>query len=361
MSKVGIETDRFGVTADGAAVERYTLRNSRGVTVRIITYGATVTELWTPDRQGRTADVVLGFDRLSQYETESPYFGCMVGRVAFRIAGGRFDLDGKTYKLTLNDGRQHLHGGAKGFSRVVWRAEPMPGETPAVRFTYHSPDGDQGYPGALETAVVYALTEQSELRIDCTATTDRPTPVNLTHHGYFNLAGAGLGDVLGHVLRLDADRWIPAEEPDLPSGTIAPVKETPFDFTRPTPIGARIAQVDGKTRGYDLAYLHNHPEGALARVATLHEPQSGRTMEVSTTEPGIVLYTGNYLDGSLKGKAGVVYPQYAGVCLETGRLPDSVHHPHFPSTILRPGQTYRHTCVYRFTCRSGFQPDLPVA
>jgi len=351
MHEATIERDAFGQTADGVAVDRYTLRKG-GMTVRLITYGATVTELWTPDRQGTLADVVLGFDRLSQYETQSPYFGCTVGRVAFRIAGGKFDLDGRSYQLALNEGSDHLHGGTKGFSHVVWRAEPLPDPaSPAVRFTYRSPDGDQGYPGTLDTAVVYALTENGELRIEYTATTDRPTPLNLTHHSYFNLAGAGCGDILGHVLQMDADRWIPAEKPDLPSGEVAPVTGTPFDFTRPTAIGARIREISGPTQGYDLAYLHNYPDGNMARVATLHEPRSGRTMDVSTNEPAIILYTGNYLDGSLRGKRGVPYAQYAGVCLETGRPPDAVHHPSFPSTILRPGQVYRHTCVYQFSAR----------
>lgn len=347
-----IERDAFGETADGVPVDRYTLRNARGMMVRIITYGATVTELWTPDRQGTAADVVLGFDHLSQYETQSPYFGCTVGRVAFRIAGGEFVLDDIPYRLTLNDGSHHLHGGAKGFSRVVWQAEPLPsGVVPGIRFKYRSPDGDQGYPGTLDATVVYTLTAEGGLRIDYTATTDRPTPVNLTHHSYFNLAGAGQGDVLGHVLEIDADQWIPAEEPDLPSGDVASVEGTPFDFTRPMPIGARVYQVGGKTRGYDLAYLHNHPDGDLARVATVYEPRSGRVMDVVTTEPGLVLYGGNYLDGSLRGKGGAAYAQYSGVCLETGRPPDAVHHPHFPSTILRPGQVYRHTCIYRFSTR----------
>jgi aldose 1-epimerase len=352
VHEAAIERDAFGKTADGVAVDRYTLRNSGGLTVRLITYGATVTELWTPDRQGAAADVVLGFDRLSQYETQSPYFGCTVGRVAFRIARGEFVLDGRSYQLTLNDGLHHLHGGLKGFSHVVWQAEPLPSRVaPAVRFTYRSPDGDQGYPGTLDVAVVYTLSEDDELRIDYTATTDRPTPVNLTHHSYFNLAGAGSGDVLGHALQIDADRWIPAEQPDLPSGEIASVTGTPFDFTRPTAIGARLHQIGGQAQGYDLAYLHNHPEGSLARVASVHEPLSGRSMAVSTDEPALVLYTGNYLDGSLVGKGGAAYARHAGVCLETGRPPDAVHHPHFPATILRPGQVYRHTCVYRFSTR----------
>lgn len=353
MGKIDVEKDFFGNTADGISVDRYTLRNKHGIMVRIITYGATVTELWVPDREGNLADVVLGFDNVSQYETQDAYFGCTVGRVAFRIANGSFVLDGKSYELTRNDGPHHLHGGTKGFSRVVWQATPVStGDGASVRFSYRSPDGDQGYPGTLDVAVLYTLTDENELRIEYTATTDQPTPVNLTHHSYFNLGGAGSGDVLGHVVQLDADRWIPAEEPDLPSGEIVFTKNTPYDFNQPTPIGARIAQTDRRSMGYDLCYLRNCPDGRLARVATLHEPVAGRAIDVSTTEPSVVLYTANYLNGSLRGKHGVAYQKHAGVCLETGRPPDAVHYPHFPSTILRPGECYNHTCVYRFYTKS---------
>ena len=352
MKQMAIGRDVFGETADGIAVDRYTLRNAQGVVVRIITYGATVTELWTPDRRGELADVVLGFDDLAHYETQSPYFGCIVGRVAFRIARGQFVLDGKPYQLTLNDGPNHLHGGLKGFSHVVWHAQPLTNDgSPAVKLTHRSPDGDQGYPGTLDATVVYTLTENSELRIDYTATTDQPTLVNLTHHGYFNLAGAGGGDVLQHVVQIDADRWIVSDEPGLPTGEIACVHDTRYDFNQPTPIGARIGQAGGAVTGYDLCYLHNHPDGLMAHVATLGEPTSGRTMAVSTTEPAIVLHTGDYLDGSLQGKGTLVYPKHAGVCLETGRPPDAIHYPDFPSTILRPDQTYRHTCVYHFSAK----------
>ncbi len=350
MCKLPIEKNVFGQTADGADVDRYTLRNSRGAMARVITFGATVTELWMPDRDGKLADVVLGFDQLGQYEQHGPYFGAIVGRVAFRIAGSKFELDAAEYRLSSYDGGPHLHGGARGFSHMVWQAEPTTiDDAPAVKLTYRSPDGDQGYPGTLDTAVVFSLTEDNELRIECTAITDRPTLVNLAHHGYFNLAGAGAGDILGHLLQIDADRWIPAEQPDLPSGEVAPVEGTPFDFTHPTRIGARIGTGPGKVEGYDLCYMHNHPGGNLARVASVSESSTGRTLEVLTNEPAVVLYTGDYLDGTLVGKHGVAYPKHAGVCLETGRPPDAVHHPHFPSTVLRPGETYRHTCIYRFT------------
>jgi aldose 1-epimerase len=350
MSQASVSKEPFGRTADGTPVDRYTLTNVNGMKVRLINYGATVTELWTADRQGQLADVVLGFDNLSQYETQSPYFGCIVGRVAFRIAGAQFELDGQTYHLSQNRKGGHLHGGVKGFSHCVWHAEPTADpQSPGVRLTLRSPDGDQGYPGNLDITVVYSLTPQNEMRIDCAATTDHATPINLTHHGYFNLAGAGRGTILDNVLQLDADRWIVADEPDVPSGVIAKVQGTPFDFTRPMSIGARIGQVGGKTRGYDLAYLHNQPEGRLSRIGTLLDPASGRSMDVSTNEPGVVFYCANFLDGTLRGKGGANYPQHSAVCLETGRPPDCVHYPHFPSTILRPGQTYRHTCVYRFS------------
>jgi len=349
MSNVGIQKDVFGVTADGVPVDRYTLAGAGGLKIRLITYGAAVTELHAPDRDGRLDDLVLGFDRLEQYETESPYFGCVVGRVAFRITEGRFDLDGNAYELTLNTGPHHLHGGVKGLSWVVWEAEPLEDETPAVKLTYRSPDGDQGYPGNLDLSVVYSLNDRNEMRIDYTATTDAPTPVNLTHHGYFNLAGAGSGDVWGHTLRLDADRYSVTDEAIIPTGELAPVEGTRFDFTEPTPLGARVERTGDTTAGCDLAYLLRRHDGSLAHVATMHEPTTGRVMEVESTAPAIVLYTGEYLDGTLRGKGGAVYLRHAAFCLEPGHLPDSVHHPGFPSVILRPGETYRHTLVYRFS------------
>jgi aldose 1-epimerase len=352
MSKARIDKDTFGTTADGTRVDRYTLRNASGMTLRLITYGAAVTELHVPDRNGRLADVVLGFDRLEQYETESPYFGCIVGRVAFRITRGRFELDGNAYQLTLNTGPHHLHGGVKGLSWVVWEAEPIEtGEGPAVKLTHRSPDGDQGYPGNLDAAVVYALNDRNEMRIDYTATTDRPTPVNLTHHGYFNLAGAGSGDVFDHRLWLRADRYSVTDEAIIPTGELAPVEGTRFDFTGPTALGARLDHAGDQVVGYDLAYLLDRQDTSLAHVATVHEPSTGRVMEVDTTAPAMIFYTGEYLDGTLKGKSGAIYPRHAGFCLEPGHLPDSVHHPGFPSVILRPGETYRQTSVYRFSAK----------
>jgi len=309
--------------------------------------------LWVPDRGGRAKDVVLGFDNLAGYEgPENPYFGGTVGRVAFRITEGKFTLDGQTYRLSLNVPPHHLHGGTKGFSRMVWKGEALAeGREPAVKLTLQSPDGDQGYPGKLEATVVYTLTERNELAIEYTAVTDRPTPVNLTHHSYFNLAGAGRGDVLGHVLQLEATRYTPLDEKKIPTGQIEPVEGTPYDFLRPTTIGARMRPPSEVADGYDLSYPVNRPGSAtrLIRVATLREPTSGRVLEVLSTQPAIVLYTGNYLDGTLGGKGGKLYPKHAGVCLETAHLPDSVNRPTFPSVILRPGQAYRHRCVYRFS------------
>jgi len=348
-----IEKDRFGTTADGTAVDRYTLRNAQGMTVRLISYGAAITELSVPDRHGRCDDVVLGFDQLAQYESpRNPYFGATVGRVAFRIVEGKFTLDGKQYQLPVNAPPHHLHGGPKGLSRLVWKAEPLAGPLPAVKFTIASPDGDQGYPGNLQASVTYTLTGRSELIIEYTATADRPTPVNFTQHSYFNLAGAGSGGVLQHVLQLEASRYTPLDEKKIPSGKIEPVAATPYDFRQPTAIGARIRPESKVTDGYDLSFVVDAVQDSTpARVATLSEPSSGRVMEVLSTQPAIVLYTANYLDGTLQGKRGAVYGKHAGVCLETAHLPNSVNRPEFPSIILRPGQTYHHTCVYRFSTR----------
>ncbi|NUQ61740.1 MAG: galactose mutarotase [Pirellulales bacterium] len=344
-----IEQQPFGATAGGEAVVRYTLRNANGLSASLINFGAAVTELNVPDRQGKLDDIVLGFDNLGQYETQSPYFGCVVGRVAFRIPGGRFELDGRTYQLELNRGEHHLHGGTKGFSWVVWRAEPLEAkEGPAVRFSYHSPDGDQGYPGNLDAAVVYSLTDRNELKIDYTATADRPTPVNLTHHGYFNLAGAGSGDVLDHVVWINADHYTPTDAAMTPTGEIAPVAGTVFDLRKPLRIGDRHAE----TGGFDLAYLQNHAGGSLELVARVEEPSGERVMEVLSTAPAVIFYTGKWLPERIDGKRGQVYKRFGGLCVETGHLPGSVHHKAFPSTILRPGQTYRQTCVYRFSTKS---------
>ncbi len=344
--KANLETSSFGVLPDGRPATLFTLTNSNGVVAKITNYGTIITELHVPDRQGRFADIVLGFNRLEPYLKGHPYFGCTVGRVANRIAGGKFTLDGKTYRLAVNNGPNHLHGGLRGFDKVLWEAEPQ--GAGAVRFAYVSPDLEEGYPGRLEVAVLMTLTAANELRIDYTATTDQATPVNLTNHSYFNLAGEGQGHVLDHVLMIAADHFTPSNADLIPTGEIKAVKGTPLDFTRPTPIGARFSQLRGDPIGYDNNFVLNSGGGSLALAARVTEPGSGRVMEVETTQPGLQLYTANFLDGSLVGKRGVAYARHSAFCLETQHFPNAVNEPAFPSVILRPGQTYRQTAIYRF-------------
>lgn len=345
--KATLQTSNFGALPDGRTVTLFTLTNLNGLVAKVTNYGTIITELHVPDRRGQLADVVLGFDRLEPYLKGHPYFGCTVGRVANRIAGGQFTLDGKTYKLAVNNGPNHLHGGLRGFDKVLWQAEPQGAE--ALKFTYLSPDMEEGYPGRLEVTVLMTLTPANELRIDYTATTDKATPVNLTNHSYFNLAGEGAGDVLGHVLMIAADHYTPANAALIPTGEIKPVKGTPLDFTRPTPIGARFSQLQGDPLGYDNNFVLNSGGRSLALAARVAEPKSGRVMEVHATQPGIQLYTANFLDGSLVGKRGVAYARHSAFCLETQHFPNAVNEPGFPSVILRPGQTYRHTTNYRFS------------
>lgn len=348
-----VKKESFGKTADGLEVDRYTLVNSHGLTAKVMTYGALLTELHVPDKKGKMADVVLGFSRLEDYLKGHPYFGCTTGRVANRIAKGRFLLDGKEYQVAVNNGPNHLHGGLKGLDKVIWKAEVVESDLgPAVRFSYQSPDGEEGYPGTLNISVTYTLTEVDELRIDYLATTDAATPVNLTNHAYFNLAGEGSGKVLGHELTLYADFYTPVDETGIPTGEISKVEGTVMDFRSSTPIGSRIDQLTGDPGGYDHNYvLRKSEEGMLQTAAVLRDPSSGRTMEILTTEPGIQLYTGNYLDGTLSGKAGKTYAIRDAVCLETQHFPDSINQPHFPSTVLRPGAVYRTTTVHRFSAR----------
>jgi len=345
--KSGIQKASFGHARDGTAVDLFTLTNANGLVAKITNYGTIITELHVPDRQGKLGDIVQGFDNLGQYLQTHPYFGCTVGRVANRIAKGKFTLDGKNYALAVNNGPNHLHGGLKGFDKVVWRAEPQPGAS--VKFTYTSADGEEGYPGKLDVTVVMTLTDSNELHIDYTASTDKPTPVNLTNHSYFNLAGQG--GVLGHELMLAADHYTPSDATLIPTGEIKSVKGTPLDFTAPRALGSRIGELKNDERGYDHNFVINNGSKNLVLAARVYEPKTGRLMEVHTTEPGIQLYTANYLDGSLTGKGGMVYRKHSAFCLETQHYPDSVNKPNFPSTILRPGQTYRQTTVHKFAAR----------
>ena len=340
-----IQKAAFGRLPDGMAVDLYTLTNANGLVAKVMNYGTIITELHVPDRKGVLGDVVLGFDNLAQYAKGHPCFGCTVGRVANRIAKGRFTLDGKTYVLAVNNGPNHLHGGLKGFDKKVWKAEPQSGA--AVKFAYTSPDGEEGYPGTLAVAVTMTLTDANELRLDYRATTDRATPVNLTNHSYFNLAGQE--DVLRHELMIAADNYTPTDSTLIPTGEIKPVKGTPLDFTRPAAIGSRISQLHTVPLGYDHNFVLNGGGKRLALAARVYEPESGRVMEVHTTEPGVQLYTANSLDGSLTGKRGVVYRQHGGFCLEMEHFPDSVNQPKFPSVILRPDQIYRQTTVHKFS------------
>jgi aldose 1-epimerase len=344
----------FGQTPDGTKVTAYTLLNKNGMKAKIITYGGIVTELHVPDKDGKLADVTLGHDSLEGYLKGHPYFGAITGRVANRIANAKFTLDGKEYKLAANNGKNTLHGGEKGFDKKVWRAEPMQtGDGPSLKLTYASKDGEEGFPGTLQCTVTYTLTADNALKIDYRATTDKPTPVNITNHAYFNLAGHNSGDVLGHVLQLVADKYTPTDDSLIPTGKIEPVAGTPFDFTKPTAIGERIKQIKADPVGYDLNYVHGTKREESPRlVATVTEPKSGRVMEVLTTEPGVQFYTGNFLDGKNVGKGGAVYKQYNAFCLETQFFPDSPNQPMFPSITLKPGEEYRQTTVYKFKTRN---------
>jgi aldose 1-epimerase len=347
--RVTIEHDRFGKTSDGADVVLYTLTNAHGMVAKVAEYGAMLTELWVPDRDGKLADVVLGFDRVEQYEQSTFFLGATLGRVANRIANGRFTLDGHEYVLATNRAPNHLHGGVKGFDKRVWTSRwlPVSDSTVAVEFRYTSPDGEEGYPGTLHVTVTYTLTDANELRLEYSATTDKPTPVNLTNHSLFNLAGTGT--VLDHVLTINAARYTPVNATLIPTGELASVTGTALDFTRPHRIGERIEALRATTNGYDNNFVLNSGGGALAIAAHVDDPVSGRTMEISTTEPGMQFFTGNRLDGTVSGVGGVMYHQHAGFSLETQHFPDAVNHQSFPSVIRRPGETFHSTTVYRFT------------
>jgi len=348
-----IMKEAFGKTPEGEAVELYTLTNANGLKARIMTYGGIILSLEVPDRDGKLGDITLGYDTLSGYIKETPYFGAIVGRYGNRIGKGMFRLDGVEYRLATNNGENHLHGGVKGFDKVVWDAEGVKeADGVGVKLTYLSVDGEEGYPGNLNCTVVYTLSDNDELKISYRAKTDKATPINLTHHSYFNLAGQGTRDILDHELMLNADKFTPTDAGLIPTGEIRSVAGTPMDFRKPTKIGARI-NADYQPLKFGLGYDHNWvlnkpAEGQMSLAARVYEPSSGRVMEVFTTEPGIQFYSGNFLDGSITGKGGKVYKHRYGLCLETQHFPDSPNKPNFPSVILRPGRIYKHETIYKF-------------
>jgi len=359
ISKISAEATRgekmavFGKTSDGQNVDIYTLTNSNGLEARIMTYGGTVVSIKVPDRNGKLGDVVLGYDDFDGYLKNNPYLGAIAGRYANRIGRAKFSLDGREYSLPKNDGDNTLHGGVVSFGKVVWLGQEAAGRGgTGVTLRYLSKNGEEGFPGDLTITVMYTLTDKNELRIDYAASTDKPTVVNLTNHCYFNLAGKG--SILNHELMINADRFTPVGPGLIPTGELRSVKGTPLDFTAPTTIGARIDEpYDQLTiaKGYDHNWVLNGGGGKLELAAKVHDPATGRVMEVYTTEPGLQFYTGNFLDGSIKGKNGEVYERRDGFCLETQHFPDSPNKPDFPSTVLRPGHTYRSTTIFKFSVK----------
>jgi aldose 1-epimerase len=344
----------FGKTPDGQDVDLYLLTNKNGMEAAISTYGGTVVSLKVPDRGGKFADVVLGYDSVDGYVADKVFFGATIGRYGNRIAHAQFSLDGKTYTLAKNNGENTLHGGVKGFNKVLWTAKEVPSKAgQALELTYLSKDGEEGFPGNLNVRVVFTLTDTNELKIEYSATTDKDTVVNLTNHSYFNLAGQGTGDILGHQLMLVADKFTPVDSGLIPTGELRSVEGTPFDFRKSTAIGARINQDDEQLKlgkGYDHNFVLRRPAApAMSLAARVAEPMSGRVLEVWTTEPGIQFYTGNFLDGSAHGKGGQAYGLHAGFCLETQHFPDSPNQPKFPSVVLKPGARYHTTTIYKFS------------
>jgi len=348
---MSIMTEPFGQTPDGQAVDLVTMTNACGIEARIITFGGIIISMKTPDREGKLGDVVLGFDKLDGYTKEHPYFGAIIGRYGNRIGAGKFTLDGVEYELATNNGANHLHGGIKGFDKVVWKIEgtKAEGDEAILKLSYLSKDGEEGYPGNLKCTVTYTLTADNELKIRYEATTDKPTVLNLTNHSYWNLAGQGTGDILWHELMLNADRYTPVDEGLIPTGELKSVKDSPMDFTEPKAIGSRIKQVD--IGGYDHNFALNGETGQMKLCAEVYEPTSGRVMEIHTTEPGVQFYTGNFLDGTLTGKGGKVYQKHYAFCLETQHFPDSPNKPNFPSVVLKPGEKYDIITVHKFSAK----------
>ncbi len=351
--KPGVQQKPFG-TRDGRPINLFTLTNANGVEVDAMNYGGIIVSIRVPDRKGQIADIVLGHENLDGYIPNPPYIGAIVGRYANRIANGTFTLDGKTYTLPKNDGPNTLHGGIdKTFNKVVWEGEALKGKT-GVAFSFLSKDGDDGFPGNAKVKVTYTLTDQNELVIDYEATTDKTTVINLSQHSYFNLSGEGNGDILNHELMLNADRFTPVDKNLIPTGELRPVKGTPLDFTTSTRIGARIDDSYDQmvlAHGYDHNWVINRKGEGLTLAARMYEPTTGRVLEVSTTQPGVQFYTGNFLDGTVTGKHGHVYKRRYGFCLETQHFPDSPNHPDFPSTILKPGETFKSETVFKFSTK----------
>jgi len=351
VAKATATREPFGTMPDGTVIESITLTNASGATVKAITYGGMITSIKMADRNGKFDDLVLGYDTLDGYLNDTSYFGAIVGRYANRIGGAQFKLDGHTYKLAANNGPNTLHGGIKGFNKAVWQAAPFEHEGSAGLVLMHtSPDGDEGFPGALSVSVMYTLTDKNELAIDYEATTDKPTVVNLTQHTYFNLGGDGSGDVLAYNLTINADSYTPVDKNMIPTGKFAKVEGTPLDFRTSTPVGAHIGADELKPmRGYDHNFVINRTDNNAVKAARVEDPKSGRVMEVFTTEPGVQLYNANHQDGSTVGKSGHHYGQYNAICLETEHYPDSPNKPSFPTTTLRPGETYKSHTVYAFS------------
>ena len=350
MAAGQISEKPFGKATDGAPVTLYTLRNAKGAEARIMNYGGIVVSLKVPDRHGKLGDVVLGYDKLEDYIKETPYFGALIGRYGNRIAKGQFTVDGRQYTLATNNYPNALHGGVKGFDKVIWQAMPLNGADPALKLQYLSHDGEEGYPGNLSVTVYYTLTADNALKVEYTAATDMDTVLNLTQHSYFNLSGKG--DILSHEVTMPADKFTPVDSTLIPTGELRPVEGTPFDFRKPTTIGARIGQNDEQLKfgkGYDHNWVFDKRIGDLTRLARVSEPTTGRVLEVFSTEPGLQFYSGNFLDGTLKGKGGWVYQFRNGFCMEPQHYPDSPNHPDFPTVVLKPGQPYRNTIVYKFS------------
>ena len=348
----GIKRSVFGKMANGQAIDLYTLKNQNGMQVGITNYGARIVSILAPDRHGNKADVVLGFDNLDGYQGTNPYFGAVVGRYGNRIAKGQFTLDGVVHQLPINNGPNSLHGGLKGFDKRVWSAREISGSQPALELEYHSKDGEEGYPGNLSVKVAYTLTNNNELKIDYTAITDKDTVLNLTNHSYFNLAGQGNGNILKQVMMINADRFTPTDSTQIPTGELRSVSGTPFDFRKPIAIGARINDHNEQLiagKGYDHNFVLNREGPGLVLAARAVDPESGRVLEVFTTQPGVQFYTGNYLNGTIHGKDGKVYGYRSAFCLETQHFPDSPNHPNFPSTELKPGQTYHEITIFKFS------------